>query len=251
MDYGQAISVLNEHKRLIAECGRTAWLTKDRKAAVDRLNEHGPAVNAILRQFNLGGISGSTLGAHRQVEWTINRALKLLDAGQSMGQAAALLGHPALLMGVLHPVVYTVSRSLWDNGNYRHAVADAATNVSSFTQRRLKRYDISDRALMAEAFSDRDPERGKSRIRCPGKRNSETVKSMQEGAKLFAMGTFHAIRNPAHHSIGDGEPVAAFEDLAALSKIDRWVEDWYVDEYQEPIDLTPLASAAGTIPRKA
>jgi hypothetical protein len=66
---------------------------------------------------------------------------------------------------------------------------------------------------MAEAFSDKDPERGKARLRCPGRRNSETVKSMQEGAKLFAMGTFHAVRNPAHHSVGDGEPVAALRIL--------------------------------------
>jgi hypothetical protein len=251
MDYGQAISVLSEHKQLIAEAGQTGWLTQARKAAVDRLNEHSPAVDAILRHFKLPGISGKILGSHRQAEWAINRALRLLTAGQSMAQAAERLGQPALLMGVLHPVVYTVARPLWDTGNFRHAVADAATNVSQSTQRRLKRYDVSDRALMAEVFSDKDPERGKSRLRCPGKRNSETVKSMQEGAKLFAMGTFHAVRNPAHHSIGDGEPVAAFEDLAALSKVARWVEDWYVDEYFEPIEPTQLVSASGTFPRKS
>lgn len=243
--------MLNEHKQLITECGRTAWLTKERKAALDKLNEHSPAVNAILRHSNLGGISGRTLGSHRQTEWTINRALKSLAAGQSMTEAAASLGHPALLMGVLHPVVCNVARPLWDKGNYRHAVADAATNVSNFAQRRLRRYDVSDRELMAQAFSDKEPERGKARLRCPGKPNSEMVKSMQEGAKLFAMGTFHAVRNPAHHSIGDGDPIAAFEDLAALSKVARWVEDWYVDEYLEQIDLTQLASASGTLPRKS
>jgi uncharacterized protein (TIGR02391 family) len=251
VDHDEAISVLNEHKRLIAECGRTTWLTKDRKAALDRLNEHSPAVNAILRHFNLGGIGGTTLGWHRQAQRTIDRALALLAAGRSMVQAATCLGHPALPMGVLHPAVYNVARPLWDKGNYRHAVADAATNVSHFAQRRLRRYDVSDRELMAQAFSDKEPERGKARLRCPGKRNSETVKSLQEGAKLFAMGTFHAVRNPAHHSIGDGEPVAAFEDLVALSKVARWVEDWYVDEYLEPIDVTQLAPAPGRESRKS
>jgi hypothetical protein len=250
MDYVQAISVLNQHKQLVAEAGRTTVFTKDRKAAVDRLNEHSPAVNAILHQVNLSGISGNTLTFHRQAERTIDCALNLLAERQSMAQAGERLGHPALPMGLLHPVVYIVARPLWDKGNYRHAVADAATNVSSFTQRRLKRYDVSDRALMAEAFSDKDPERGKSRLRCPGRRNSETVKSLQEGAKLFAMGTFHAVRNPAHHSIGDGEPVTAFEDLAALSKVARWVQDWLVDEYFEPIDVTQLASASGILPQK-
>jgi hypothetical protein len=135
-------------------------------------------------------------------------------------------------------------------GNYRHAVADAATSISNFAQRTLRRYDVSDRALMAEAFSDRAPERGKSRLRCPGKPGSETVKSMQEGAKLLAMGTFHAVRNPAHHSIGDGEPVTSFEDLAALSKVARWIEDWRVDRYFEPDDVTGLASPSVILSRK-
>jgi len=52
------------------------------------------------------------------------------------------------------------------------------------------------------------------------------------------MGTFQAVRNPAHHSVGDGEPVAAFEDLVALSKVARWVDTWYLDEFFERIEAT-------------
>lgn len=52
--------MLREHERLIAECGRTAWLTKDRKAAVDKLNKHSLAVKPILGHFNLSGIGGET-----------------------------------------------------------------------------------------------------------------------------------------------------------------------------------------------
>lgn len=251
MDYNEAISVLNEHKRLIAECGQTPWLTKDRKAAVDRLNEHSPEVNAVLGYLKLAGIGGTTLSWHRQSLGTINRGQILLTAGRTMAQVSAQLGHPALPMCVLRPVVHSVARPLWDKGNYRHAVADAATNVSNFTQRRLGRYDISDRELMAQAFSDKEPEYGKARLRCPGKRNSETVRSLQEGAKLFAMGTFQAIRNPVHHSIGNGEPIAAFEDLVALSKVAQWVEDWYVDKYCEPIGVTQPVSASEAVPRRS
>jgi uncharacterized protein (TIGR02391 family) len=142
------------------------------------------------------------------------------------------------------------SYSLWDKGNYRHAVADAATNISNFTQNRLGRHDISDRELMAQAFSDKPPEYGKPRLRCPGKRSSETSKSLQQGAALFAMGTFQAIRNPAHHSTGDGEPIAAFEDLVALSKVARWVTEWHVDQYHEPIDFDQFPVTSESVVRK-
>jgi hypothetical protein len=40
MDYDTAVSVLNEHKRLIERCGETSWLSKERKAAVEALNAH-------------------------------------------------------------------------------------------------------------------------------------------------------------------------------------------------------------------
>lgn len=250
MDYDSAISILKEHSRMIDECGQTQWLTKERRAAVDGLNQHAPAVNAILRHFGLSGISGSTLTWHRNSRTAIGHALKLLSAGRMMWEASVRLGYPVLPMSVLHPVVYNASYSLWKKGNFRHAVADAATSVSSFTQRTLERYDISDRELMAQAFSDKASEKGKFRLRCPGNQDSETVRSLQEGAKLFAMGTFLAVRNPAHHSVGEGEPVAAFEDLVALSKVARWVEGWRIDEYYEPIDMTQFQSAAQALAPK-
>jgi hypothetical protein len=242
MDYDGAISVLNEHKRLIEECGQTPWLTKERKAALERLNSHCQAVNAILGPLRLGPITATSLTWHRDSLHRINRAVELLTAGKMMSEVNALIGQPALPLGQLHPVVYKAARSLWDKGNYRHAVADAATSLSIFTQNRLRRHDVSDRDLMAQAFTDKDPERGKARLRCPGKRNSETTRSLQQGAQLFAMGVFQAIRNPAHHTTGDGEPVTAFEDLVALSKVARWVSEWYIDQYEEPIDLTQVVA---------
>jgi len=250
MDYDGAISVLKEHQQLIGECGRTPWLTKDRKAAVERLNRHSPTVNAILGHLGMGVIGGTPLSWHRNSLGMIGRAVNLLTAGRMMAEANVRLGQPALPMCVLHPLVYNAARSLWDKGNYRHAVADAATNISNFTQNRLGRHDISDRELMAQAFSDKTPEHGKPRLRCPGKRSSETSKSLQQGAALFAMGTFQAIRNPAHHSTGDGEPIAAFEDLVALSKVARWVTEWHVDQYHEPIDFAQFPVTSESVVRK-
>lgn len=63
------------------------------------------------------------------------------------------------------------------------------------------------------------------------------------------MGTFQAIRNQAYHSTGDGEPVTAFEDLTALSKVARWVIEWSIDKYQEPIDFEQITAASEALAR--
>ncbi len=49
---------------------------------------------------------------------------------------------------------------------------------------------------MGQALSDKDPEPGMPRLRCPSNPANETVKSQQEGARAFASGTFQAVRNP-------------------------------------------------------
>ena len=87
---------------------------------------------------------------------------------------------------------------------------------------------------MAQAFSDKDPKPGEPRLRCPGDSTSMTVRSQQQGAQLFAMGTFQAIRNPAHHLTGDWNPITAFEYLAALSTVARWVTGWNLVQYVPP-----------------
>jgi hypothetical protein len=243
VDNDSAASVLDEHLRLIDEAEQAAWLTRDRKVAMQRLNEHSQAANAVLWQLGFGSIGGTTLSWQRNSRGTIRRALSRLAAWKQMDETAKLAGQPALPLNLLHRRVASAAWPLWVKGNYRHAVADAATEVSDYTQARIGRFDIADKDLMAQVFSDKEPEKGKPRLRCPGKRNSPTVRSIQQGALLFSMGVFQAIRNPAHHTTGNGDPVLAFEQLAALSTVARWVEDWLVDQYIPPlpaytIDLT-------------
>lgn len=250
MSYDSVISVLTEHLRLIEAAGQTPWLTRERREAMQALNAHSPTVDKILWQLGFASISGTSLSWHRDARGNINRAVKKLTMAKEMVETANQLGRPALPLNLLHPRVASAAWSLWTKGNYRHAVADAATVVSNFTQMRVKRSDVSDRELMAQAFSDKEPEPGKARLRCPGKRNSETVRSLQQGALLFSMGTFQAIRNLAHHTIGDGDPVIEFEHLVALSIVARWVEGWNVDKYIAPlpdftVDMTVKVAQAG------
>jgi Protein of unknown function (Hypoth_ymh) len=46
---------------------------------------------------------------------------------------------------------------------------------------------------------------------------------MQKGAHLLAAGAMMAVRNPAVHVTGNGNPASAGEQLAALSVVARWV----------------------------
>jgi hypothetical protein len=123
---------------------------------------------------------------------------------------------------------------LWLAGKYRQAVNDAATSLNVYAQGRIGRHDISDKHLMAQAFSEKDPEAGKSRLRCPGNPETETVRSQLDGARVFAIGTFQAIRNPAHHLTGDWNPALAFHHLAALSQVAYWFRNWDVARYTPP-----------------
>ena len=68
---------------------------------------------------------------------------------------------------------------------------------------------------------------------------SETVRSQQEGARAFAIGTFQAIRNPAHHLTGDWNPALGFQHLAALSQVAYWFRNWDVSRYTPPTSATP------------
>jgi hypothetical protein len=118
--------------------------------------------------------------------------------------------------------------------------------VNDFAQRRLGRHDISGKDLMAQAFTTKEPEQGKKRLRCPGNPKSETIRSQQEGAIAFASGSMQLIRNPAHHLNGDWNPVTAFEHLAALSIIARQIESWNLDWYIPPVDFSALTRQEGT-----
>ena len=136
---------------------------------------------------------------------------------------------------MLHPLIRTPARAHWEARHYRSAVSDAATNVSQYAQWRLGRYDISEKDLMSQAFTDKPPEEGKPRLRCPGNPKSQTTQSQQQGAMLFSMGCYAAIRNPAQHLTGDWNPHTAFQHLAAFSIVAQWVQNWQLITVQPVI----------------
>jgi len=140
-----------------------------------------------------GGQDRCAVTKHKSAGPIVGKAMAILEAWEALDEAR--IGEsPALPLTMLDAVIEDAALPLWNVGKYRQAVNDAATNLNVFAQQRLGRRDISDRKLMSEAFSDTDPKPGEARLR-PYRlgRPMEGVSAQQEGARLFAMGTFQAI----------------------------------------------------------
>lgn len=137
---------------------------------------------------------------------------------------------PEISAGDLHPWVWSGAASLWQSGHYRSAVEDAAKKVNAETQNKVGRRDISETRMFQEAFSEKPPEPGKSRLRRMTADGSDTYRSMQRGAMAFAEGIYAGIRNPFNHDgPQDIADQVALEYLAALSVLARWVDEAEVE----------------------
>lgn len=209
MDYRWAAGFLVDHLQAIEQCGKLPMLTKERRAAIRELNGRVPTVNAILAAVapDFGSVTGGTyLRDHRSGVSRIQRALNLISEWPRVPGTNGELLDFDLPLEMLHSVVRQAAQPQWKACRFRAAVSDASTAVNDFAQQRLGRHDISGKDLMAQAFTTKEPEPGKSRLRCPGNPRSETVRSQQEGAIAFASGCMQLIRNPAHHMNGDWNP---------------------------------------------
>jgi Protein of unknown function (Hypoth_ymh) len=236
MDPVVASRQLTGYCELVAQAQKLPTLSRDRRAVMKTVNERVATVNQILRAIvpDIKLISAHWLGDHVRALPRVYRALALLRGWGEMASHEWIGDGPALPLSVLDPVVANAAVPLFEAGKYRQAVADAATSVNQFTQNQLDRHDVSDKDLMAQAFSGDPPKPGKPRMRCPGDHRSMTIRSVQQGALLMAQGCFQAIRNPATHMTGDWNPVTAAEHLAVLSVVARWVRYWDVVEYVPP-----------------
>jgi hypothetical protein len=246
MDHVAASRQLTGYCELVAQAQKLPALSRERRTVMKTLNAQVAGVNHVLRTIapDVRLISAHWLGEHAGALPRVRQALALLRGWGEMASHEWTGAGPALPLTVLDPVIASAAVPLFEAGKYRQAVADAATSVNQLTQNRLGRHDISDRDLMAQAFSANSPEPGKPRLRCPGDHRSMTVRSMQQGALFMAQGCFQAIRNPAIHLTGEWNPVTAAEHLAVLSVVARWVRHWDIVRYVPPSPDYRAISAA-------
>lgn len=99
---------------------------------------------------------------------------------------------------------------------------------------RTGRNDVAETALWQEAFSDKDPQLGRPRLRWPGDPADRGVNSMNAGLRQFAPGVQMTIRNTAAHGMDELGEQVALEQLAVLSLLARWLDDCELAEAPAP-----------------
>jgi uncharacterized protein (TIGR02391 family) len=163
---------------------------------------------------------------------------QMIGSLESLAAQAEAEAPPTVDVAQMHPAVWGQAARLWRDGHYRQAVQAAADGVAQLVKGRTGRRDIEDTSQWQQAFSDKDPEPGKPRLRWPGDQTDKTVVSMNNGLRQFAPGAQMTIRNPATHGPGEMTKQEAAERLSVLSLLARWVDQCDLIEAPEPSGST-------------
>jgi hypothetical protein len=200
---------------------------------------------AAGRAMDVAAVTGVRIGVQGEgvidpfAAWhTIAMPKPLLEPANIFGACEQALGRleamirkaeaeapPAVGAEAMHPLVWGAARRLWGDGHYREAVAGAAETLAHHLKVRTGRSDVTETALWAETFSDKEPQPGKPRLRWPGDPRDSSVRSMNSGLRQLAPGVQLTIRNTAAHGVAPLDEQEASERLAVLSLLARWVEE--------------------------
>ncbi|MCV7734120.1 TIGR02391 family protein [Micrococcus luteus] len=131
---------------------------------------------------------------------------------------------PTLGPTSLHPVVWTAASPFWTMHQLTAAVRAAAEAVVQNVKDLGVKNDIQDTPMWLQLFSDAAPVAGRPRLRWPGEPDDQDVKTMQGGLRHLATGVQMTIRNPSTHTKLTLTEQEAFERLATLSLLCRFVE---------------------------
>lgn len=112
----------------------------------------------------------------------VRAALAELKRGDEMDAALGDDDSPTMSADGLHPWSWSAASSLWASGAHRAAVWAAMVNVNSRMQKKLGRTDLGEMKLIQEAFSVKDPEPGKPRLRLCDDSNPNLFNDLHVGA---------------------------------------------------------------------
>lgn len=130
---------------------------------------------------------------------------------------------PVLQADQMHPLVWRAAATVWEMGEYKMAIQQAAIALSALIKTRTGSR-LNDRALMQMVFASDSPKAGQVRLHVPGDQEDDNWRSRQQGLHLVAQGAFAGIRNIAVHEDASWGEHEALEHLAVLSVVARWAD---------------------------
>jgi hypothetical protein len=172
-------------------------------------------IEDISRPLVMTGTSGATNA--------IAQALGILQ-DQDEWKSRLAPDAPSLDADEFHPSVWAAAAAIWDTGQYRVAVQQAAVSLSAHIAAKAGS-SLTERGLVSQVFSKDAPRAGQVRLHMPGDKATDTWKSRQEGLHLVAQGAFAGIRNVAAHTDDEWTEQEALEHLAVLSVVARWTDE--------------------------
>jgi uncharacterized protein (TIGR02391 family) len=159
---------------------------------------------------------------------------QMIGSLEDMAARAEVELPPTVDVAQMHPAAWGQAARLWRDGHYRQAVSAAADGVVQLVKSRTGGPELDDTTRWNQAFSEKDPEPGRPRLRWPGDQTDRTVVSMNDGLRRFAPGAQMTIRNPATHGPGEMTQQEAVERLSVLSLLARWVDQCDLIEAPDP-----------------
>lgn len=206
----------------------TIWREKARTALRAAFGEGDP----LLARFDNIRYQPSIYSGTRETRAASARGARRAGvlAGLAMLTAAldgievATPSGPSASTGLLHPWVGSTAVQLWDAGHHRSAVKEAAGSIEVLLKAKLG-MDGSATGLVAEAFSTKDPQPDRPRLRFTSfGEATQSWTDAHEGAGAFGRGCFLRIRNLTTHGHEPTEE-ELLESMFALSLLARWIDE--------------------------
>ena len=149
---------------------RTAWYSDgDWQGFDDQLNEQIAVIARLFATYwpgqELKTSPGdlSLFGAAGGFRSAVVRRRAMLSRRDEL-QAYLKPAGPQISAAALHPWVWAAAEPFWSSKHYRQAVGNAAA-LNANLQTKLGRRDVTDTALVKEAFAQNAPVEGKPRLR--------------------------------------------------------------------------------------